>query len=93
VKTDLDIIAEQCAEIDRRNGEEPLPPVRSEPLLAAYDRFKHLDRVFELVGDPDGTENTDPFHAAARDLWRAVKASLGIPANTTAHLRAAQGEP
>ena len=28
MKTDLDIIAEQCAEIDRRNGEKPLPPVR-----------------------------------------------------------------
>ena len=34
MKTDLDIIAEQCAEIDRRNGREPLPPVRSEPMLA-----------------------------------------------------------
>jgi hypothetical protein len=34
MKTDLDIIAEQCAEIDRRNGDAPLPPVRSEPLLA-----------------------------------------------------------
>ncbi len=33
MKTDLDIIAEQCAEIDRRNGEEPLPPVRAEPML------------------------------------------------------------
>ena len=51
------------------------------PIAEAYDRFKHLDRVFEMVGDTDGTENTDPFHAAARDLWRAVKASLDIPAN------------
>jgi len=46
-----------------------------------------LDCVFEMVGDPDGTENTDPFHAAARDLWRAVKASLGIPTNATEHAR------
>ena len=60
---------------------DALPPVRSEPLLAAYDRYKHQDRVFEMVGAPDGTENTDPFHAAARDLWRAVKDSLNIPAN------------
>ena len=58
---------------------------QEEPLLAAYDRFKHLDRVIEMVGDSDGTENTDPFHAAARDLWRAVKASLGIPANARSH--------
>ena len=58
-----------------------VPPVRSEPLLAAYDRFSHLDRVFEMVGDSDGTENTDPFHPAARDLWRAVKASLVISTN------------
>lgn len=28
MKTDLEIIAEQCAEIDRRNGEKPLSPVR-----------------------------------------------------------------
>ena len=46
------------------------------PLQAAYERFKHLDRVFEMVQDSDGTENTDPFHAAARDFWRAVKGSL-----------------
>jgi hypothetical protein len=58
------------------------------PLLAAYDRFKHLDRVFEMVGDPDGTESTDPFHAAARDLWRAIKASLGIPAAVEARRNA-----
>jgi hypothetical protein len=52
------------------------------PVAAVYERFKHLDRVLEMVGDPDGTDSTDPFHAAARDLWRAVKASLGIPANS-----------
>jgi hypothetical protein len=53
--------------------------------LAAYDRFKHLDRVLELVGDSNGTENTDPFHMTARDLWRAIKASLGHTANVTEH--------
>jgi hypothetical protein len=53
--------------------------------LAVYDRFAHLDRVFEMVGDSDGTENTDPFHPAARDLWRAIKASLGHTANTERH--------
>ena len=52
-------------------------PVRGEPLLAVYERFKHLDRVFEMVQDSDGTENTDPFHPAARDMWRAIKASVG----------------
>jgi hypothetical protein len=66
--------------------QQALPPVRSEPLLAAYDRFSHLDRVFEMVGDSDGTENTDPFHPAARDMWRAIKASLGI-STTEAHGR------
>ena len=60
-----------------------LPPVRSEPLLAAYERFKHLDTLFEMIRDPDGTEDSDPFHAATRDLWRAIKASLGHIANTT----------
>ena len=58
-----------------------LPPVRSEPLLAVYERFKRLDSILVMVGDSDGTENTDPFHAAARDLWRAVKESLGHTAN------------
>ena len=52
------------------------------PVAAVYERFKHLDGILERVGDSDGTENTDPFHPAARDMWRAVKASLGIPANT-----------
>jgi hypothetical protein len=51
------------------------------PVAAVYDRFKHLDRIFEMVGDSDGAENTDPFHMAARDLWRAIKASLGHTAN------------
>ena len=68
--------------IDERNAAR-------RPVAAAYNRFKHLDRVFEMVGDPDGTENTDPFHAAARDLWRAVKESLGIPANAPAQGREA----
>ena len=47
------------------------------PITAAYERFKHLDRVFDMVCDADGTENSDPFHMAARDLWRAIKESLG----------------
>ena len=51
------------------------------PVAAVYDRFKHLDGILERVGDSDGTENTDPFHPAARDMWRAIKASLGISAN------------
>ena len=51
------------------------------PLKEAYYRFVHLDKILECVGDSDGTENTDPFHPAARDLWRAVKVSLGIPSN------------
>ena len=58
-----------------------LPPVRSEPLLAAYERFNHLDAVLEMVQDSDGTEQTDPFHMTARDLWRAIKESLGHTAN------------
>ena len=61
------------------------PPVRSEPLLAAYDRFKHLDSVLEMVSDSDGTEQTNPFHMTARDLWRAIKASLGHTANAGGH--------
>ena len=56
-------------------------PTESTPLLAAYDRFKHLDRVLEMVQDSDGTEQTNPFHMTARDLWRAIKASLGHTAN------------
>ena len=46
------------------------------PLAEVHDRFAHLDRVFEMVSDPDGTESSDPFHAAVRDMWRAIKASL-----------------
>ena len=63
------------------NTTTALPPVRSEPLLAAYARFKHLDAVLEMVKDSDGTEQTNPFHMTARDLWRAIKASLGHTAN------------
>jgi hypothetical protein len=59
-----------------------LPSVRSEPLLAVYSRFKHLDSVFQMVGDSDGSDNTDPVHATTRDLWLAIKESLGISANT-----------
>jgi hypothetical protein len=69
-----------CALLERRDAAS-LPPVRPEPLLAAYDRFKHLDAVLEMVQDSDGTEQTNPFHMTARDLWRAIKASLGRTAN------------
>ncbi len=47
----------------------------SAPLAAAYSRFGHLDNVLEMAHDPDGTEKTNPWHACARDLWRAVKAA------------------
>ncbi len=63
------------------DADAALPPVRVEPLLAAYDRFKHLDAVLEMVQDSDDTEQTNPFHMTARDLWRAIKASLGHTAN------------
>ena len=45
-------------------------------LQACYARFQHLDTLFEMVQDSDGTEQTDPFHAAARDMWRAIKAAV-----------------
>ena len=54
MKTDLDIIAEQCAEIDRRNGNEPLPSVRSEPLLAAL--IEAGDRLAPFLGHPRSCE-------------------------------------
>jgi hypothetical protein len=47
----------------------------SAPLDAAYSRFGHLDNVLEMAHDPDGTDDTNPWHACARDLWRAVKAA------------------
>jgi len=47
----------------------------SAPLDAAYERFGHLDKVLEMAHNPDGTEDTNPWHACARDLWRAVKAA------------------
>jgi hypothetical protein len=43
--------------------------------VAAYEQFKHLDDLFERIDDP-----LDPFHAAARELWRAVKESMGVNA-------------
>jgi chromosome segregation ATPase len=45
------------------------------PIKAACDRFCHLNAVLEMAHEPDGTDNTDPWHACARDLWRAVKAA------------------
>ena len=45
-------------------------------VASAYGRFEHLDKVLELAHDPDGTENTNPWHACARDLWRVVKAAM-----------------
>jgi chromosome segregation ATPase len=47
----------------------------SAPIAAACSRFGHLDMVLEMAHDPDGTEGTNPWHACARDLWRAVKAA------------------
>ena len=49
-----------------------------EPLQAVYDRFKHLDGVFEMV---DHAEDGNHFPVVARDLWRAIKAGLGHTAN------------
>lgn len=46
---------------------------RSEPLLAAYERFKHLDGVLcqcETLAD-------DPIYKTCGELWQAIKASLG----------------
>ena len=68
-----DAVLAELAATDKANVAED----GGEAIVAAYERFKHLDRVFEMVGDPDGTDNTDPFHAAARDLWRAVKTYVG----------------
>jgi hypothetical protein len=47
----------------------------SAPLDVACERLGHLDPLLEMAHDPDGTEDTDPWHACARDLWRAVKAA------------------
>ena len=75
LRKQVDILAraEITAECDAlrksRNAEDVL--------LAAYDRFKHIDSVIEMVKDSDGTEQTNPFYMTARDLWRAIKASLG----------------
>jgi len=60
----------QEADLLRRQVED-----MSAPLDAACSRFGHLDMVLGMAHDPDGTENTNPWHACARDLWRAVKAA------------------
>lgn len=59
-------------------GDNLISFCQAEPLKAAYDRFKHLDAVLGAAGDSDGTDNTDPWHMTARDLWKAIKESLGI---------------
>jgi hypothetical protein len=51
--------------------------IPQDPLRAAYVRFKHRDTFLEEVRDYDGTEESNPFGQTARDLWRAIKASLG----------------
>jgi hypothetical protein len=62
--------ARQEADLLRRQVEAMIAPI-----AAACGRFGHLDMVLEMAHDPDGTENTNPWHACARDLWRAVKAA------------------
>jgi hypothetical protein len=62
--------AEQDRDLLRRQVEAMIAPI-----AAACGRFGHLDMVLEMAHDPDGTENTNPWHACARDLWRAVKAA------------------
>ena len=62
--------ARQEADLLRRQVED-----MSAPLAAACSRFGHLDMVLGMAHDPDGTEDTNPWHACARDLWRAVKAA------------------
>ena len=47
----------------------------SAPLAAACERFGRFDALLEMAHDPDGTEDNNPWHACARDLWRAVKAA------------------
>jgi hypothetical protein len=49
-----------------------LPSVRSEPLLAAYDRFKHLDEFFDIAK----ASESNPIHLAACDMWAAIKAAV-----------------
>lgn len=52
MKTDMDIIAEQCEAIDRMEGREPLPPVRPEPLLAG-DLILAGDVLWEVIDDEE----------------------------------------
>ena len=54
---------------------EPVKPVAG-PVAAVYAKYKHLDRVFSMLAEryEDPTVERNPIHAAAADLWQAIKA-------------------
>ena len=61
--------------------------VASNELLAVYERYKHLDHVFLMIRDPEPDEQPNPFHVAARELWKAVKWQAQHAPNAEAHGR------
>ena len=40
-----------------------------------YDKYKHLDAVLNMPEGQTVTDDDDPLHFAARDLWNAIKKS------------------
>jgi hypothetical protein len=66
------MLARQC-DLARQAEQERDAMLR--PLAEAHERFKHLDGLLEDIAGEDS-----PFHMTARDLWRAIKASIGARA-------------
>ena len=76
-KLNAAMLARQCDLARQAEQERDAAVLALDPIAKAYSRFRHLDDLFEMIRDSDGTEQTDPFRMTARDLWRAIKASIG----------------
>ncbi len=79
-KLNAAMLAKQCDLARQAEQERDAAVLALDPIAKAYSRFRHLDDLFEMIRDSDGTDIADPFHMTARDLWRAIKASLGARA-------------
>ena len=67
-------------EQERKLQKEHVQRSELKPLLAVYDKYKHLDSVLlmpkQLNPNKIVGEDGDPFHFAACEFWKAIKRTL-----------------
>lgn len=69
------------SDTNQQNSKTPMAKaVKLSDLLAVYDKYKHLDGIFDLTNQLNPSrivdDENDPFHIACYDMWNAIKKTL-----------------